>query len=199
VKNESSERPGRLQADLDAERRARQALVDASVRLNSVLSLPELLTDTLETATRLLDAETSSLLLLDEATNELSFVTVAGEPGQGVQEFRVPADRGIGGWVLQKGEAVIVEDAAADPRFYPELDRATGFRTRSLLAVPLKSRDRTIGVVEVINKRNGEAFDARDQDLATALASLAAVALENARLYRKLADAVVESRMSYRL
>ena len=79
------------------------------------------------------------------------------------------------------------------------MDQSSGFSTRSMLAVPLKSRDRAIGVIEMINKRDSQAFSRRDQEIAGALAAQAAVAIENARLYRTLADAVVESRMSYRL
>ena len=153
----------------------------------------------IESVTGLLDAETSSLMLLDEETNELTFEVATGEPGESLREMRVPADRGIAGWVMQHGEPVIVGDVNADPRFYGQIDQSSGFRTRSMLAVPLTIRDRPIGVVEIINKRGDGGFTARDQELATAFAAQSAVAIDNARLYRQLADAVVESRLSYRL
>jgi GAF domain-containing protein len=173
--------------------------VNASVTLNSLLSLPELLEAIMRTASELLQAETSSLMMLDESQRELTFAVATGQTPNSVTESRVPADQGIAGWVLRRGEPAIVNDVTKDPRFYAELDRGSGFTTRSILAVPLKIRDKAIGVVEVINKRSGGSFSSRDQDLATALAAQAAVAIENARLYQKLADAVVESRMSYRL
>jgi GAF domain-containing protein len=188
-----------LRRELQAERLARRALVEASVRLNSLLSLPELLAATMETTASLINAESSSILVLDESRKELTFVVATGESGDNVTELRVPADQGIAGWVLKNGKAAIVNDVKSDRRFYAQIDRGSGFSTRSILAVPLSSRDRPIGVVEVINKRGGADFTARDEETATALAALAAVAIENARLYRKLADAVVESRMSYRL
>jgi len=188
-----------LQSELAGEQRARRALVEASVRLNSLLNLPDLLKATMTSAAELLNSETSALLLLDEETNELVFEAAAGGPGEGVREMRVPSGQGIAGEVLQSGKAVIVEDAANDPRVYKAIDQATGFTTRSILAVPLSLRDRAIGVVEILNKKGNARFDERDQDLARALAAQAAVAIENARLYKKLADAVVESRMSYRL
>lgn len=188
-----------LERELAEERRARQALVETSVRLNSLLNLPELLNAIMQSATELLGAETSSLLLLDEETNELTFEVATGEAGEGVRELRVPADRGIAGWVLRHGEPANVSDVASDPRFYGQIDESSGFSTRSMLAVPLKIRDKAIGVVEVINKRDAGGFGERDQDLATALAAQAAVAIDNARLYQKLADALVESRLSYRL
>ena len=197
--DDSEDRLRALEQELHFERRARQALVEASVRLNSLLSLPELLSVVMQTATDLLEAETSSLMLLDESGRELTFAVATGEPGQAVREQRVPSDKGIAGWVLGHGEPAIVDDVPGDARFYEAIDRGSDFQTHTMLAVPLKVRERTIGVVEVINKRGQRRFDARDRELATALAALAAGAIENARLYRKLADAVVESRMSYRL
>ena len=192
-------RVAELERELAEERRARRALVDTSVRLNSLLNLPELLNTIITSAADLLDAETGSLMLLDEATNELTFEVATGEAGQEVRELRVPADRGIAGWVMQHNEPAVVSDVAGDPRFYGQIDQSSGFQTRSMLALPLQVRDKAIGVVEVINKRGDAGFSDRDRDIATALAAQAAVAIDNARLYQKLADAVVESRMSYRL
>lgn len=188
-----------LKQELEDERRARRALVEASVRLNSLLSLPELLAATMKTASDLMNAETSSILVLDETGKELTFAVATGKAGESVTEMRVPADQGIAGWVLKHGKAAVVNDARKDKRFYAQIDRGSGFSTRSILAVPLRIRDRAIGVVEVINKRGGGGFSARDEETAGALAAQAAVAIENARLYQKLADAVVASRMSYRL
>ena len=195
----TEDRAATLERELAEERRARQALVEASIRLNSLLNLPELLNAIMASATDLLDAETGSLMLLDEGTYELTFEVATGEPGAGVKELRVPADQGIAGWVLGHDEPAIINDAASDPRFYDQIDQSSGFTTHSLLAVPLKIRETPIGVVEVINKRGDAGFSEWDQDIATALAALAAVAIDNARLYQKLADALVESRLSYRL
>ena len=199
MNDETRDRIAGLEHELAQERRARQALVETSVRLNSLLNLPELLNAIMASATKLLQAETSSLMILDEETDELVFEVATGEPGESVKELRVPAGHGIAGWVLKHGEPAIIDDAASDPRFYEGIDRSSGFSTRSMLAVPLKLRDHAIGVVEVINKLDGARFTERDREIAEALAAQAAVAIENARLYRKLADAVVESRMSYRL
>ncbi len=194
-----SERISALEQEVAEERRARQALVESSVRLNSLLNLPELLSAIIEVVTPLLNAETSSLLLLDRETNELTFEVATGDSGEAVRELRVPADQGIVGWVLQHNDVALVADVATDQRFYRQIDTASGFQTRSVLAVPLAIRDEPIGVLEVINKRDPAGFSARDQELAVAFAAQAAVAIDNARLYRQLADAVVESRLSYRL
>jgi GAF domain-containing protein len=199
VSQKSGDTAAALQRELDQERRARRGLVEASVRLNSLLNLPELLQAIMQTASEMMEAETSSILVLDEDRQELVFAVATGEAGQNLGELRVPADQGIAGWVLKNGRAAIVNDVKKDRRFYAQIDRGSGFSTRSILAVPLSNRDRAIGVVEVINKKGGPGFTARDEETATALAAQAAVAIENARLYQKLADAVVESRMSYRL
>jgi GAF domain-containing protein len=199
VADKGGDRVKAVQQELDEERRARRALVEASVRLNSLLSLPELLAATMKTASDLMNAETSSILVLDEGGKELTFAVATGKAGESVNEMRVPADQGIAGWVLKNGKAAIVNDVKKDKRFYAQIDRGSGFSTKSILAVPLRIRDRAIGVVEVINKKGGAGFTARDEETAGALAAQAAVAIENARLYQKLADAVVESRMSYRL
>lgn len=194
-----SERISALERELAEERRARQGLAESSVRLNSLLNLPELLSAIIESVTALLDAETSSLLLLDEETNELVFEVATGESGETLREMRVPADRGIAGWVLARNEAALIADVASDERFYGQIDRSSGFQTRSMIAAPLAIRERPIGVIEVVNKRGDAGFTPRDQELTIAFAAQAAVAIDNARIYRQLADAVVESRLSYRL
>ena len=192
-------REATLEQELEAERGARRALVNASVSLNSLLSLPELLAAIMRTATDLMNAETSSLMLLDEATNELTFEVATGDPAAEVAQMRVPADQGVAGWVLKNKKPALVSDVQKDERFYAQIDRASGYKTKSMLAVPLDIRGRIIGVVELINKRDGSGFTERDQEIASAFAAQAAVAIENARLYLKLADALVESRRSYRL
>jgi GAF domain-containing protein len=175
-----------------------ERLLEISSLLNSTLKLDELLGQIMSSATELTGAETSSLLLLDEEAGELTVEVATGAPGQAVAREHVPAGQGIAGWVVEHGEPLVVDDPKSDSRFYGGIDEKTGFETKSILAVPMTTKERTIGVIEVINKLAG-GFDDRDVKVATALASQAAVALENARLYSRLADAVITSRMSYRL
>jgi GAF domain-containing protein len=173
-----------------------ERLLEISSLLNSTLKLDELLGEIMSSATELTGAETSSLLLLDEEAGELTVEIATGAPGQAVMRQQVPAGQGIAGWVVENGEALIVADPKSDERFFGDIDEKTGFETKNILAVPMTSKDRTIGVIEVINKRDGS-FDERDQKVTTALAAQAAVAIDNARLYARLADAVVTTRMSY--
>jgi sigma-B regulation protein RsbU (phosphoserine phosphatase) len=177
---------------------ALKRIIEITGALNSTLNVDELLELIMSSAAELLDAETSSLLLLDEESGDLVIHIATGEPGEQVERRHVPPGKGIAGAVLESGESTVVADAKNDPRFYGVMDQATGFETRNMLALPLKVRDQAIGVVEVINKRDGGFTDA-DEALAGALANQAAIAIDNARLYARLADAVVSSRMSYRL
>ena len=101
--------------------------------------------------------------------------------------------------VVQHAEPVIIDNPGEDERFYDRLDRATNFETRNMLAVPLMVKDRVIGVVEIINKQNASGFGQKDLELAVALTNQASVAIDNTRMYARLADAVVTSRLSYRL
>lgn len=142
--------------------------------------------------TRVLDAERSSLFLLDDDTGELYSVVA-----QEAEEIRFPKQKGIAGAVLASGNALLIEDAYRDPRFNPEVDRQTGFRTRSVLSVPLKtSRGGTIGVAQVLNRKDGLPFDLEDLSLMEALAGVASVAIETVELYqeqREATEAVIQA------
>jgi GAF domain-containing protein len=177
---------------------ALKRIIEITGLLNTTLDLDELLQQIMSSAAELLGAETSSLLLVDEESGDLTINTATGKSGEQITRRQVPAHQGIAGWVVDNGEAAVVESPKDDPRFYAIMDQAIKFETRNIVAVPLKVRDNTIGVVEVINKRDGS-FTELDADLAQALANQAAIAIDNARLYARLADAVVTSRMSYRL
>ena len=197
--NQASSEVAALTHDLAEERRIRRALVESSVQLNSTFNLPDLLRAIIGAAADILGAEAASLLLYDESKHELSFEVATGDSEGKIKTMSMPADTGVAGWVLKNNKPTIVDEAHTDPRFSDAIDRSLGFVTRSLLAVPLGVRDRVIGVVEMINKKAGTGFTERDLDVATAFAAQAAVAIDNAHLYKKLADTVVESRMSYRL
>lgn len=147
----------------------------------------------------LLDAETSSLMLLDEDSEELVIEVATGDVGDSVAKTRIPAGAGIAGWTLAHREPAVIDDPLSDGRYFSGVADAVGFQTRNMIAVPLLTKDRAIGVVEVINKRDDAGFTPRDVEVAQALAALAAIAIDNASLYAQLAVAVVTARMSYRL
>ncbi len=161
-------------------------LYEVATALGATLDLPELLTLFVERAREALRSEASTLMLLDESTQELVFEIPTGESGHTLQQLRIPLSEGICGWVARTARPAVVNDLRADPRFNSSIDRQSGFRTRNVLAVPLQARGRVIGVIEVLNKRGAEAYTNRDLDLLTTLAGQAAVALDNAQLYTSL-------------
>jgi GAF domain-containing protein len=185
----------RLQAEVSALAR----LVEITGLLNSTLRLEELLALVMRSAAELLEGEAASLLLVDEESGDLIFEVATREGDERIAGTSVPAGQGIAGWVVEHAESAVVASPGEDPRFYGGIDEASDFETRNLIAIPLKVKDRVIGVVEVINKREGKAFDDKDLEIALALTNQAAIAIDNARLYARLADAVVTARMSYRL
>ncbi|NJO84667.1 MAG: GAF domain-containing protein, partial [Blastochloris sp.] len=153
--------------------------VGQSLAIN--LDLSSLLNDIKRRAPEVVGADRCSIFVLDEETNEL-VLEIEGEE----REFRMPADRGIAGWVATHGVAQIVNDVEQDARWYDTIARDTEFVSRSLMCVPMFVRDRVIGVMQLLNKRNGETFNDQDIQLLTTLAAQAGIAIENARLYRKL-------------
>jgi sigma-B regulation protein RsbU (phosphoserine phosphatase) len=146
------------------------------------LGLTELLAKVVDAALALLDAERGSVFLYDAAENEL--VT---RVATGAGEIRIPADRGIAGECVRSREVIVVNDAYADARFNREVDRATGFRTRNLLTIPLLGLDDVlVGVLQVLNKREGS-FGDEDVAVGSALAAGCAVALQRGRLLEEKA------------
>jgi GAF domain-containing protein len=188
-----------LERCLEEETGRFKRLVHVATQLNSTLNLGDLLQLIMTSAAQLLGAETASLLLLDEETHELVFEVVVGGPASHLAKHRLSRGEGIAGWALDRREPVLVEDPRQDQRFSSQIEELTGFKTRNLLAVPLLVKERAIGVIEVLNKVADSGFDTVDLEVAQVLASFAAVAIDNASLYARLADAVVAARMSYRL
>jgi len=145
-----------------------------------------------EAAAELTDSEMAAILLLDEHTGELRFVTSSNLLDK-LFDIPVPLDESIAGAALSSGKPLIVPDTRIDPRHYKVVDQLTGFETRSLLAVPLQFKERRIGVLEVENKHDGGEFDQEDVETLTALAAQATAAIENARLVEALQKSHDES------
>ena len=157
------------------------SMQEISSALGATIQLDELLVLIMEKITKLMDAERSSLFLLDEETGELW-----SKVSQGIvdQEIRLKPGEGIAGWVAQRGKSLNVRDAYRDPRFNPDLDAETGFTTDSILCQPVRNQEgKTIGVVEVLNAESGE-FTPADENLLSSIASQAAIAIENSKLYQ---------------
>ena len=163
-----------------------ELLLEVGRLLSSKLEIGELLTSVLELSTRVVDAESASLLLLDEKTQELYFDVALGL-GPEAAKVRLKLGQGIAGSVAKSRQPEIINAVRQDPRWSPAMDAQSGFVTRSILAVPMMIKGHLVGVLEAINKRGGD-FSEADRLAFEAFASQAAVAIENARLFSSLKE-----------
>lgn len=170
-------------------------LTEVSKTVNSSLALDKVLETSMKLVAQIMRAEASSLMLLDSEKKELVFKVALGKKGEWVKEIRIPLGVGIAGCVAETGESLIIEDASKDSRFFKSADEKSGFQTRSMICVPLKIKNKIIGVAEAINKIGGT-FGDEDIELFEAIALQIAIALENASLYKDLEDLFIETVIS---
>jgi diguanylate cyclase (GGDEF)-like protein len=159
-------------------------LTDIVKTANSILEPRKVIELIMAKIQQLIPSEAWSMLMVDEEKQELTFELALGEKGRDVSSFRVKMGEGIAGWVAQTGKPTIVNDTSRDPRFARRFDSQTQFQTRSILCAPLISRGRTIGVVQVINKRGGK-FTQAELEVLLTLVEPCAIAIENAILFQR--------------
>lgn len=169
--------------ELDLQRRLGEyeTLLEIGVQLASTLDLARVLSLALQKAEELCHAESSSVWELDEETDELFFRVVRGRAADDIQSLRVPRGRGIVGSVALSGQAEIVNDVASDERWSGDSDDS--FRTRNILTVPLIARGKVIGVLQLLNRVDGDGFTGDDLRRMQLFAGILAAAVANARLY----------------
>jgi signal transduction histidine kinase len=176
---------GELRERLRRETRKLEAVRELGRVLGATLDLDRLLVVLLEKVCELLDAERATIFLVSDDGREL-FSTVA--QGGAIAPIRLAVGDGIAGWVAKSGETVNIPDAYADPRFHPEVDQRSGFRTTNILCMPMPDHQgRTIGVVQVLNKR-GRPFDADDEAMLATVAVHAGISIENGKLFQSVVD-----------
>jgi len=159
-------------------------LVEATKALNSTLDLGELLGRILEVAKSQTEAERGTLFLVDEKSNEVWSLIAHGMEKE---EIRLPFGKGIAGHVAQTGETVLIPDAYADPRFNPDVDKRTGYRTRSILCLPIRNKTgKIIAALQLLNRKG--VFTQENVEFLLTLSSHMALALENAQLHQELLD-----------
>lgn len=163
-------------------------LYQAGQAMSLTFDLTKLLNHTLQLTTSVIHAAASALILIDEQSNELVFEVTHGAEEVVMPRRRISLDEGIAGWVATHGQPVIVNDVSKDSRFSQGADAHTGFLIQSIAAVPLQIKGKTIGVLEVLNKFSTDGFDEEDLSLMLTLATQAAIAIENARLYQSLRE-----------
>jgi K+-sensing histidine kinase KdpD len=158
-------------------------LIEASKSVNSAIEIDKLLGLILEAASRSINADRGTLYMLDATTGEL-WSRVA--QGNNIVEIRLPVGKGLAGYVAKTGEVVNITDAYKDPRFNPEIDKKSGYKTHNVLCMPMRDKEGKIfGVFQFLNKREGP-FLSQDESFIDALSVHASIALENARLAREM-------------
>ncbi len=189
----------------EAEQRARQlsTLNDVTRQLTSTLELEPLLQNILQSAVGILNCEAGTLFLVDAQSRELVFRVTAGPVTQELLGRRLPPGSGIVGRAVSTARPVIENDVRSASNWSSETDLLAGFETRAALAVPLLFKDTVLGVIELMNRKDGLPFVNEDLTLLAAFAGQAAVAMENARLYtltdQELADRVEELSVMQRI
>lgn len=161
--------------------------------LNSTLELEPLLRIITQVATELTNTEACSILLYDPDRDALKFMpATASSHRDRLLDITVPLNNSVAGWIYQKARPILIRDAKNDHRWNSIVDDSSGFNTRSILGVPLRSRNEVIGVMELINKLDEQGFNQDDIEIATALSNQAAIAIQNAKLWDDLQKAYEE-------
>ncbi|MBN2443416.1 MAG: sigma 54-interacting transcriptional regulator [Spirochaetales bacterium] len=168
-----------------------QTLLEINAEINSNYEDgTELLTKIIESATLLTEGEASSLMLINLENNRLYFEIALGTKGEEVKKYSLELGEGIAGWVARNNMPLLVNDVESDSRFNADISRQVGFPTHSILAVPMRVKDKCIGVLEIINKKDGKIFTDEDLQWLQIFVTQAAIALQNAKIYQKVRDEV---------
>ena len=181
----------RLLSTLERRNHELATLVEMAKALTSTLSLEAVLNLILEKVSLLLQSQSWSLLLVDETTGELSFEIAVSPAAAALKGMRLKKGQGIAGWVAEHGEPLLIPDVHADPRFAPQVDEAVSFTTESIVCVPVRIRDKVLGVVELVNGQAGARFDENDLAILATVADFVAIAIDNARHVEKISQLTI--------
>jgi signal transduction histidine kinase len=165
-------------------------LIEISRDLASTLDLDTLLKDIVRASVDITHAEAASILLYDDTSRQLYFQVSTNIDEPTMRGFVVPIEKSIGGWVVTNRKSVRIDDAHKDLRFFSDVEQTIGFNTQSMLGIPLITKNKVVGVLEVLNKKRGKFGDA-DESMLSVLCAQAAVAIENARLFQQ-SDLIAE-------
>jgi diguanylate cyclase (GGDEF)-like protein len=164
--------------------------MEASIIINSTRNLDELLKIILQSAEKVMLAEASSVFLIDSEKNELYFEIATGPKEQEVKKIRLKMGEGIAGWVAKHGEPLLIPDVYTDPRFAKRVDQLTKWHTRSIICMPLCSKQRVLGVIQLVNVEMA-GFGDSELLLMRAMADYAAIAIENARAVERIQELTI--------
>jgi len=159
-------------------------VIEISRDLASTLDLDTLLDDIVNAAADITHAEAASILLYDDTARQLYFQVATNIDEPTMRGLVVPLEKSIAGWIVTNRKPVRIDDAHKDERFFSDVEQSIGYSTKSLLGIPLITKNKVVGVLEVVNKKRGKFADP-DESMLTVLGAQAAVAIENARLFQQ--------------
>ncbi len=176
---------------LERRNRELEVLIEIGKALTSTIDLENVLTLIMDQVSRLLKTQAWSLLLRDEQSGELTFEIAVSPSAEKLKGLKVAAGQGIAGWVAEHGQALVIADVTEDDRFSDHFDKASSFITQSVLCVPVRSKDHVLGVIELVNGPNEKVFKEADLHILLTIADYAAIAIENARNFRRINELVI--------
>ena len=178
---------------VDLEKKIKELSVfhEVGKALTSTLDLNEVLQTIMEKISSFFRPDTWSLLLVDEDTGDMHFEIAIGQGADALKDVHLKRGEGIAGWVAQHGEHLVIPDVMEDPRFAPRLDDVTKVQTRSIVCVPVRGRERIMGVIELVNYVAELKLDEDDLFRLQALADYAAIAIENARYVQRIHELTI--------
>lgn len=159
-----------------------------SALINSSLNLEQVLDNAMKWAEEFMEAEASSVYELDEKNNEVFIRIARGDRKEKIKGIRLGLGEGVAGWVVKNAKPLAIQDVRKDERFSDKFDRITGFRTKSIICVPLLLRGKPIGALQVLNKKSKRPFNQADLELLNSMSQQISIAMENARLYQRLQE-----------
>lgn len=165
-----------------------EVFIELSSYLSTTKDPDTMLNQILKSAERLMDAEASSILLIDEKRKKLFFACARGEASEKLKGLTVPFGEGIAGLVAKEGRPKIVNDTEKDTHFYKGIDEETGFKTRSILCVPLKTSEKVIGVIEILNRKSKIPYDEKDLNILEKFATIATRILIDSKRYHRIVE-----------
>jgi len=161
--------------------------------VTSTLEIKQVLQVLMDHITRLLDPNNWSMLLTDEEKQEIYFEIVVGEGAEVIKKLRLKMGEGICGWVALHQKPLLIADVNKDQRFSKKADKLSNFKTEAIVCVPMVSKGKTLGVIELINKKSGGGeFTEEDLKILTSIADYAAIAIENAYNYRRIHELTIK-------
>lgn len=163
-----------------------EAVLSATAEINSARGIKYLLEKIMNAVEKIIESESGSIFIFNREKTKLEFALATGPAGGAIKDMKIDAGEGLAGWAAKTGRGIIVNEAYSDPRFSRSVDEVSGYKTRNIMAVPLLVNNETLGIIEVLNKKDGRLFSRKDLSMLEIFAAEAAIAMSNSFLYEKL-------------